>query len=271
MELKSIAHYRTPADANNDSTLGDILIFSLQLTVPTSMTDNPSTVIAFDADDTLWPNEPYFREAEKEMVKLLEPYYKDENLLEHLYQHEVRNLHIFGYGAKGFTLSMIESVIELSEGKVPGKEIHEIIELGKSIMTYPIQLLDGVKETLEELSDFRLMLITKGDLFDQESKIARSGLADHFEMIEIVSEKDDETYRRVLKKYNLQAKNFWMIGNSLKSDVLPIDRIGGTAVHIPYESTWQHEQVTDEHAAEHNYFELNSIAELPALIRQHYS
>ena len=226
-----------------------------------------SPVIAFDADDTLWPNEPYFREAEKEMIKLLSPYYTGDNLIEHLYQQEVRNLHIFGYGAKGFTLSMIESMIELSNGQVSGKEIQKIIELGKSIMTYPIDLLPDVAETLKTLSSYRLMLITKGDLFDQESKIARSGLADEFEIIEIVSEKDDDTYRKLLKRHDIQPENFWMIGNSLKSDVLPIARIGGTGVHIPYKSTWLHETVSEEHAAAHDYHELASISELPALIK----
>ena len=229
---------------------------------------NPLPVIAFDADDTLWPNEPYFREAEKEMMKLLAPYYEGENFLEHLYKQEIRNLHIFGYGAKGFALSMIESAIEISKGKVSGKEIQKIIDVSKGIMSYPIQLLDGVTETLNALSDFRLMLITKGDLFDQESKIARSGLADRFEIVEIVSEKDDETYRNLLKKHNISPKNFWMIGNSLKSDVLPIVRIGGKGIHIPYESTWQHETVTDEHAAAHEYHEADNISEVVNIIQQ---
>ena len=211
---------------------------------------------------------PTFRGAEKEMIKLLSPYYKGDNLLEHLYQQEIRNLHIFGYGAKGFTLSMIESVIELSEGKASGSEIQEIIELGKSIMIYPIELLDGVEETLQELSHYRLMLITKGDLFDQESKIARSGLADYFEIVEIVSEKNDETYQRLLKQHNIQPKDFWMIGNSLKSDVLPIDRIGGTGVHIPYASTWKHETVDDGYAAQHDYHTIASIRELPTLLKR---
>ena len=234
---------------------------------PTSMIHTPSVVIAFDADDTLWPNEPYFREAEKEILKLLERYFPGEDLLDRLYKQEVKNLHIFGYGAKGFTLSMIESVIELTKGKVTGSEIQEIIELGKSIMTYPIQLLDGVVETLDALKGFQLMLITKGDLFDQESKIARSGLADRFDAVEIVSEKDDNTYERLLKRHNIKPENFWMIGNSLKSDILPIDRIGGTGVYIPYESTWVHETVSDDHAAEHHYHELKSIQDVPKLIK----
>ncbi len=223
-------------------------------------------IIAFDADDTLWPNEPYFREAEKDMMKILTPYYRGDDLIEHLYQQEIMNLHIFGYGAKGFTLSMIESAIELSEGKICGKEIQKIIELGKQIMTYPIELLDGVEETLTALGEHRLVLITKGDLFDQESKVARSGLANHFDAIEIVSEKDDETYSKLLERHKIKPENFWMVGNSLKSDVLPIARIGGTAVHIPYESTWQHEQVETDASMRKTYHELTSIRELPSLI-----
>ncbi|MCL6270029.1 HAD family hydrolase [Sansalvadorimonas sp. 2012CJ34-2] len=223
-------------------------------------------VIAFDADDTLWPNEPYFREAEKDMMKILTPYFRGGDLMEHLYQQEIKNLHIFGYGAKGFTLSMIESAIELSEGTIPGSEIQKIIDLGKQIMTYPIELLEGVEDTLITLREHRLVLITKGDLFDQESKIARSGLANHFDAVEIVSEKDDETYEKLLKRHKIKPENFWMIGNSLKSDVLPIARIGGTGVHIPYESTWQHEQVTTDAAMKETYHELSSIRELPSLI-----
>ena len=163
---------------------------------------------------------------------------------------------------------MIESAIELSKGKIPGRDIQKIIDLGKQIMTYPIEPLDGVQETLEALSEHRLVLITKGDLFDQESKIARSGLADHFDAVEIVSEKDDDAYIRLLKRHKIKPENFWMIGNSLKSDVLPVSRIGGTAVHIPYESTWQHEIVETNASTRDSYYELNSIRELPELIRK---
>ncbi|CAM3727965.1 HAD family hydrolase [Parendozoicomonas haliclonae] len=235
------------------------------------MSDSLQPIIAFDADDTLWPNEDYFRDGEKQLIALLEPYYKGDNLLQHLYEQEIRNLHIFGYGAKGFTLSMIESLIELSEGKVTGADIQRVIDIGKSIMTYKIELLPGVKETVETLRNdfgYKLMIITKGDLFDQESKIARSGIADLFDIVEIVSEKDDATYQKLLIKHQIDPQFFWMIGNSLKSDVLPIARLGGHAVHIPYKSTWAHETVTAEHAAEHNYFELTDISGLPILLER---
>ncbi len=244
------------------------------------MTANAHTVIAFDADDTLWPNEGYFRNAELEMIKLIQPYYSSSNtttenqgdeLLESLYQQEVKNLHIFGYGAKGFTLSMIESAIELSNGRMPGTDIQKIINIGKSIMTYHVELIPGVTEVLDKLGqekDIRLMLITKGDLFDQESKIARSGLADRFEVIEIVSEKNDKTYQQLLNKHNIQAKNFWMVGNSVKSDVLPVVNIGGTGVHVPAETTWIHESVELDAETQNSFHTLNSIRELPELILQ---
>ena len=229
-------------------------------------------IIAFDADDTLWPNENYFREGEQEMLKLLRPYYQGDDLLDKLYQQEIKNLGIFGYGAKGFTLSMIESLIELSQGKVSGDDIQAVINIGKSIMTCPIKLLANVRETIESLKEFgyRLMIITKGDLFDQESKIARSGLADLFDIIEIVSEKDEENYQHLFKKYNITVNNFWMVGNSLKSDILPVVRLGGHGVYIPYASTWVHEAVSAEEATEHNYFELTSISGLPDLLFNEY-
>ncbi len=232
------------------------------------MTNTDKTVIAFDADDTLWPNEHYFREGEQQIIKLLERYYPGEDLLDKLYQQEIKNLHVFGYGAKGFALSMIESLIELSDGKVTGQEIQQVIEIGKMIMSSPIELISGVTETIEALRGYPLMIITKGDLFDQESKIARSGLADNFKMIEIVSEKDDATYLRLLKKYHIAPENFWMVGNSLKSDILPVAHIGAHAVHIPHETTWVHEMVSDKHASAYNYHELSTISELPALIKR---
>ncbi len=232
------------------------------------MTDSNSIVIAFDADDTLWPNENYFREGEQALLELLQPYNQSDDLLDKLYAQEIRNLGVFGYGAKGFTLSMIESLIELSDGKVSGADIQKVIDIGRNIMTCPIELLPHVEETINTIKElgFQLMIITKGDLFDQESKIARSGLADLFDSVEIVSEKNEETYQRLLQKHNIDPKHFWMVGNSLKSDILPVVRIGGRAVHIPYETTWVHEVVSEEHAAQHNYFELTSIGGLSTLL-----
>jgi len=233
------------------------------------MANDSIKIIAFDADDTLWVNEPFYREAEQRLEAMLRPYENGETLMERLYARELENLKIFGYGTKGFALSMIETAIELTEGKISGKEIQKIIELGKGLLRRPIELLSGVHETVELLSKtYELMLITKGDLFDQESKIARSGLADFFEFIEIVSEKNPEVYQKTLNKYNIDPKNLVMIGNSLKSDVLPIVKIGGSAVHIPYHTTWVHEQVSEQEQDEHAYETLDSISELPQLLKR---
>ncbi|WP_461536246.1 HAD family hydrolase [Spongorhabdus nitratireducens] len=224
-------------------------------------------IIAFDADDTLWVNEPYFREAEAALLEMLSRYYPGEDLLDRLYQQEIKNLNIFGYGAKAFTLSMIESAIELSHGKVSGSEIQRIIDLGRGIMSQPVKLLKGVEETIKQMSsEHQLMLITKGDLFDQESKIARSGLADYFRIIEVVSEKDEATYNQLLIKHNIQPDQFWMVGNSLRSDVLPIVELGGQAVHIPCDVGWVHEHVDVDESTRQTYHELTCIDQLPELI-----
>ncbi len=201
-------------------------------------------VIAFDADDTLWVNEPFYREVETTIAELLRPYTHEDHFMEKLYECEKQNLKIFGYGAKGFTLSLIETAIKLSDKRITANEIHKIIELGKSLLQKPVELLPGVAQTIKSLSsNYPLMIITKGDLFDQESKIARSGIADYFQTIEIVSEKKPETYARILERNNISPETFCMVGNSLKSDILPVLKIGGNAVHIPYCTTWVHEQV----------------------------
>ena len=231
--------------------------------------NNSIQLLAFDADDTLWVNEPFYREAEQQLVEMLRSYENGETLMERLYARELENLKIFGYGAKGFALSMIETAIELTNGQISGKEIQQIIELGKGLLRRPIELLPGVRETIELLSQkYPLMLITKGDLFDQESKIARSGLADFFKYIEIVSEKNSSVYQKVLDKYAVDPNNFIMIGNSLKSDVLPIVKLGGSAVHIPYHTTWVHERVSEQEQDEHAYETLASIRELPQLLKR---
>lgn len=205
------------------------------------------THIAFDADDTLWGHEHVFVDAKARCLKLLAPYLKSGmDLEQELYAFERKNLKIFGYGVKGFTLSMIETAIELSAGSVSGTEIQQIIDLGKEMLDHDIALLSHVPEALSALKPhFKLMLITKGELFAQESKIARSGLADEFEIIEIVSEKDPETYRNLLGRHGIDPAGFLMLGNSLRSDVLPIVEIGGRAVHLPFKYTWHHEAVAE--------------------------
>lgn len=227
------------------------------------------TVIAFDADDTLWHNESLYNMTQSRFAELLAPYHPPEEVEQRLYETEMRNLNFYGYGVKSFTLSMIETAIELSEGRVCGKEIQEIINFARWMLNKPIELLDGVEQTVIDLSKkYTLMIITKGDLFDQESKVARSGLADYFTYVEIVSEKTPEAYRILMEKHNIAPERFLMAGNSVPSDVLPIVEIGGQAVHIPYHITWQHETVAAQPAQHRDYFELECISQLPGLIKQ---
>jgi len=219
-------------------------------------------VIAFDADDTLWHNETVFQATEKQFAELLAGYHKPEWVRERLFATETRNLRHFGYGVKGFILSMIETAIELTEGKIRGDEIHHIIRWGHEMLRAPVQLLDGVRDTVEALAGrHRLMLLTKGDLFDQESKLARSGLGEHFSDVQIVSEKNATTYQRVISRSGVQPGQFLMVGNSLKSDVIPALDAGAMAIHIPYELMWAHEKVRDDHGRE--ITQLATISELP--------
>ena len=226
-------------------------------------------VIAFDADDTLWHNESLYNMTQSRFAELLAPYHPPEEVEQRLYETEMRNLNFYGYGVKSFTLSMIETAIELSEGRICGKEIQEIINFSRWMLNEPIELLDGVEQTVISMSKkYTLMVITKGDLFDQESKVARSGLANYFAHVEIVSEKTPDVYRALLEKYDIAPEQFLMAGNSLPSDVLPIVEIGGQAVHIPYHITWQHETVADSSASQQDYFTLEHISRLPGLVEQ---
>lgn len=220
-------------------------------------------VIAFDADDTLWVNEPNFREAESGFETILERYLPKQEIADKLYETEKRNLKTFGYGAKGFIVSMIETALELTDFALSGKEVQEIIDLGRRLLAKPIELLDEVEHVLDSLDeDYELMLLTKGDLFEQESKFARSGLSKYFHHVEIVSEKDPQTYRSLLERYQLAPHEIVMIGNSLRSDILPMREIGVAAVHIPYHTTWVHEQVQSGETDDKDYLELAQISEV---------
>jgi putative hydrolase of the HAD superfamily len=224
-------------------------------------------VIAFDADDTLWQNEDLFYATHERFKQLLSKYHDEQWIVDRLYQTESRNFLHFGYGVKGFTLSMIETAIELSEGRVTAAEIQMLIELGREMMSAPIQLLEGAAEVVEGLSqNFELMLITKGDLFHQESKIARSGLQDYFKRVEIVSEKDAGVYQRIAAKHGFKPEGLLMIGNSLRSDILPVIEIGGIAVHIPYKTEWVHERVSADELIGKRYFEVQHLGLLPDLL-----
>ncbi len=225
--------------------------------------------IAFDADDTLWVNEPIFTNTRIEFEKILSKYIEiDENLEQELYQVESRNLELFGYGIKGFMLSMIESALELTHYNIKGEDVERIIALGKEMLKHPVELLDGIKEVLDELdNEHKLMIITKGDLWDQESKIARSGLADFFDIVEILSEKSTHSYSEIFSKHGIHISEVIMIGNSLKSDVLPICELGGSAIHIPFHDTWMHEHIEKQHTDEYDYYELSKISELPNFVK----
>ncbi|MFD2574025.1 HAD family hydrolase [Spirosoma soli] len=220
-------------------------------------------LIAFDADDTLWVNEPNYVNVQQRLCELLMHHIDQETLSKRFYDTQIRNLQLFGYGAKGMTLSMIETAIELTNGAVTGTEIQQIIDIGKELLTFPIDVLDGVHDVLDVLAKrYDLMVLTKGDLFDQESKIARSGLGHFFKHVEIVSEKNETTYQRILQKYNIQPTEFLMIGNSLKSDVLPVVHIGARAAHVPYAVTWAHERVGEEQLVGKSFATFSSVRDV---------
>ncbi|MFN7946181.1 MAG: HAD family hydrolase [Blastocatellia bacterium] len=224
-------------------------------------------IIAFDADDTLWHNERHYTEAKERFKSILTRYHDQEWIEQRLDATELQNLKRYGYGIKSFTLSMIETAIQMTEGRIIGSEIQEIITLAWEMLGRPMEIFEGVPEMLRGLSaSHRLMLITKGDLFEQEAKVSRSGLSDYFTSIEIVSEKTAQSYQAILDRHRLSAHRFLMIGNSLKSDVLPVLEIGGHAIHIPFETTWVHEMVDDSELEDKNFMRLNHITHLPALI-----
>jgi putative hydrolase of the HAD superfamily len=228
------------------------------------------TTIGFDGDDTLWHNETLFSMTQEKFRQVLLRYVPAVDVDRRLYAVEVRNLNLFGYGVKGFTLSMIETAIDVTQGRIGAGDIQRLIDFGKAMLEHPVELIDGVRGVLDRLAGaYTLILITKGDLFDQESKIARSGLAEAFSKIEIVSEKDELTYRRILERHGIRPADFLMVGNSPKSDVLPVAAIGGLGVHVPYRTTWQHELTAEPPAeAGPRVRRIDRIADLPGLLDQ---
>jgi len=206
-----------------------------------------SQLIGLDGDDTLWHSEGHFVVTQARYGELLDPWVDRETVAGALLDAERRNLRLFGYGVKGFTLSMIETAIELTNGDIDGDRIHQIVQFGKELLDHPVELLPGVAETLEQLRHhFRLALITKGDLFHQESKIAASGLADIFERVEVLAEKDETAYAKVLDTLGVAPPSFCMVGNSMRSDIAPVLEIGGVGVHVPYHITWELEHVEED-------------------------
>ena len=226
-------------------------------------------IIAFDADDTLWQNETLYRATEWRFQELLAPYHHRDHTEQVLFETEMRNLHLYGYGIKSFTLSMIETAIRLSDGQIKASEIQQIIDLAREMMDAPVKLLDHADTVIPALArTHSLMLLTKGDLRDQEAKLTRSGLAPYFAHVEILREKNSEIYAALLDRYQVAPNRFLMIGNSLRSDVLPIVALGGHAIHIPFEITWAHEQVQVPSDVVDGYVELAHLGQLPAHLDQ---
>jgi putative hydrolase of the HAD superfamily len=224
-------------------------------------------VIGFDADDTLWHNETIFENVHVRFRALLARYHDAATVDRTLFATEMRNLELYGYGVKGFTLSATETAIQLTEGKISADEIRQILELGREMLAHPVELLDGVKETLAALApSHRLLVITKGDLRDQERKLRKSGLAEFFRHVEIVSEKDERSYDGIFRRHAITPENFLMVGNSLKSDIVPVLALGGSGAYVPYHLTWAHEQVDKMPAADGRFFPLKTIRELPAVV-----
>lgn len=219
-------------------------------------------VIAFDADDTLWINEPYFQETEKKFCQMLQDYLPQHSVSQELFRTEIANLSLYGYGVKGYMLSMIETILNISGGTANLHLVKKAIDLGQELLQKPIELLPGVHETLTSLkSRFRLVVATKGDLLDQERKLKKSGLESYFHHIEIMSDKKASDYQKLLKHLDCVPENFLMVGNSIKSDVLPVLELNGYAAHIPYHVTWMHEHY--EHTLQHtNFLELSRITEV---------
>ncbi len=225
------------------------------------------TTVGFDADDTLWESEAFFAVTEQRFLALLAPWCASPEVAASLLETERANLSHFGYGVKGFTLSMIESAIELTDGAIPSNALAEIIGWGREMMRHPVELIDGVVDVLDALApSIRLVLITKGDLFHQESKVAESGLADRFEAVEILNEKDAASYQRVLDRLDVRAGEFAMVGNSVRSDIEPIVAIGGHGIHIPHSITWAVEEATGGPEAAKQWTTLASIRQVPGLL-----
>ena len=219
-------------------------------------------IVGFDADDTLWINEPLYQETEKQFCKILIPWQTEEETTKELFRTEMQNLEMYGYGAKGFLLSMIETALRISDKKIPTTEISRILELGKNLLNEPIKLLDNVELVLQKLKPkYKLILATKGDLLDQERKLHKSGLTEYFHHIEIMSDKHENNYKKLIRSLDINPEEFVMIGNSVRSDILPVINIGAKAIHVPFEVMWQHEKHHDEPGKD-KFITVNSLTEV---------
>ncbi|MBD3861826.1 HAD family hydrolase [Olleya marilimosa] len=225
-------------------------------------------VIGFDADDTLWINETYFRDAELEFAKLLSPFETANKIDQELFKMEMKNLPVYGYGVKGFVLSMVEMALELSNNTVSNQTIASILDIGKTMINKEVELLEGVEQVLQQLSKkYKLIVATKGDLLDQERKLEKSGLLDYFHHIEVLSDKKEANYSKLLNHLDIKPSEFLMIGNSLKSDILPLINIKASAIHVPFHTTWLHEQVDVNNNQSKQYKTIKSLLDLPKLLQ----
>ena len=227
--------------------------------------DHHPLTVAFDADDTLWHNEDLFQDVQREYEELLSPWADVQVVADCLHDVQMQNLPRFGYGVKSFTLSMIEAAVRISGGEVDADRITAIIGYGKRLLDRPVELIDGVEEVLDALGHHRLMVITKGDVHDQLAKVAASGLAERFWRVEVVADKDATVYSELLERHGIDPSRFVMVGNSLRSDVLPVLELGATAVHVPYHVTWRHEEDHDGEDVE--VPTLDGLRALPELLR----
>lgn len=226
-------------------------------------------VIGLDADDTLWHNETIFERVHERYRALLAQYHDTATVDRTLFATEMRNLELYGYGVKGFTLSAIETAIELTQGKISAEEIRTLIGLGREMLDHPVELLEGIAETISLLAESHtLLVVTKGDLRDQQRKLTKSGLAAHFRSVEIVAEKDAATYAAILQRQRISAAEFMMVGNSLKSDILPVLTMGSAAVYVPYHLTWMHERSDELPNAPGRFFQIEQLRDLPDLLTQ---
>ena len=223
-------------------------------------------IIAFDADDTLWHNEPYFDEAQERFCQLFQDYASSQEILGLILNHQVKNLPLYGFGIKAFTLSMIESALELTNHQISGKGIEKIIAIGKDLLQKPVELLPNVEKVLKELQGkYKLVVATKGDLKDQHRKLHDSGIGHYFHHIEVLSDKTELDYEKMFGRLECKAEDILMIGNSLKSDVLPILNLGGFGIHIPYHTTWEYEKIDFEIKHE-NFLALSNIKEVLSVL-----
>jgi putative hydrolase of the HAD superfamily len=226
-------------------------------------------MIAFDADDTLWHTESLYQDVHRRVAALLLKYSGAQEIEDTLHKYDIQNLPYYGYGIKSFILSMIEASIEISAGRVSGPEVQQIIEMTRDMLMSEVRLLDGVREVISGLAESHpLMVVTKGDLFDQTNKLERSGLRPFFDHVEVVSTKTNESYAELFAKYRIPPSHFLMVGNSLKSDILPVLELGGKAVYIPYHITWAHEEADPPEEGGDSYFKIDNLFQLSPLLNQ---